>query len=217
LKNRLHVMDQEFELVRSDWLANATPHLAFSSPDQALDFLRNVNSSNPSNSEILREALFEASPIEYVNELGDSDIIFLLAAELMSGRWKIILPWTYRKQPPVVTSTSSPTPNQVEQAAKSSTPPQQEAKKEEEPGEEGISEEDAAAQAAVLEESAKDGTPVCSECCEMESDEEAKAEPAPAQEEPVDEVAAAQAATLDKAAEDGTPVCSECSDMEDGA
>ena len=69
-------MDQEFELVRSDWLANATPHLAFSSPDQALEFHRNVNSSNPGNSEILRAALLESSPVEYVNELGDSDIIF---------------------------------------------------------------------------------------------------------------------------------------------
>ncbi len=213
----MHVIDQEFELVRSDWLAEATPHLAFSSPDQALDFLRNVNSSNPGNSEVLREILSEASPVEYVNELGDSDIIFQLAAELMSGRWKIILPWTYSKQPPVVTSASSPTPNQVEQAAKSSPPPKEESKKEEKAEEESISEEDAAAQAAVLEESAKDGTPVCSECCQMESTEEAKAEPVPVKEEPEDEVAVAQAATLDKAAEDGTPVCSECSGMDDSA
>jgi hypothetical protein len=218
LKNRLHVIDQEFELVRSDRLADATPHLAFSSPDQVLDFLRNINSSNPSNSEILREILSEASPVEYVNELGDSDIIFQLAAELMSGRWKIILPWTYSKQPPVVASASSPTPNQVEQAAKSSPPPKEESKKEEETEEESISEEDAAAQAAVLEESAKDGTPICSECCQMESAEETKAESAPVKAEPVvDEVAVAQAATLDKAAEDGTPVCSECSGMDDSA
>ena len=108
MKNRLHIIDQEFELVRSDWLANATPHLAFSSPDQDLDFLRNVKSSNPSNSEILRAALSEASPVEYVNELGDSDIIFQLAAQLISGRWKIILPWTYSKQPLVAASASSP-------------------------------------------------------------------------------------------------------------
>ena len=218
MKNRLHVIDQEFELVRSDWLADATPHLAFSSPDQALDFLRNINSSNPSNFEILRAALSEASPAEYVNELGDSDIIFQLAAELTSGRWKIILPWTYSKQPPVVTSSSSPTPNQVEQAVKSSpsSPPKEEAKKEE-TQEESISEEVAAAQAEALEESAKDGSPVCTQCSQMEPAEEAKAESAPAKEELVDEDAAVQAATLDKAAEDGTPVCSECSDMEDDA
>jgi hypothetical protein len=74
---------------------------------------------------------------------------------------------------------------------------------------------DAAAQAAVLEESAKDGTPVCSECRQMESSAEAKAEPVPVKAEPVDEVAVAQAATLDKAAKDGTPVCSECSGMDD--
>ncbi len=128
MKNRLHVIDQEFELVRTDWLAESTPHLVFSSPDQALDFLRNVYSGNPSNSEILRAALSEVSPVEYVNALGDSHILFQLAAELTSGRWKIILPWSYPKQPPVVTSSSSPTPNQVEQAAKSSPPPKQEAK-----------------------------------------------------------------------------------------
>jgi hypothetical protein len=218
LKNRLHVIDQEFELVRSDWLADATPYLAFSSPDQALDFLRNINSSNPSNFEILRAALSEASPVEYVNELGDSDIIFQLAAELTSGRWKIILPWTYNKQPPVATSSSSPTPNQVEQAEKSSpSPAPKQEPTEEETEEESISEEEAAAQAEALEESAKEGSPVCSKCSQMEPAEEAKAESAPVKEEPVDEDAAVQAATLDKAAEDGAPVCSECSGMDDGA
>ncbi len=212
----MHVIDQEFELVRSDWLADAMPYLAFSSPDQALEFLRNVYSSNPSNSDIMREVLSDVSPIEYVNELGDSDILFHLAAELTSGRWKIILPWSYRKLPPVVTSSNSPTPNQVEQASKSSPPPAQESKKEESQ-EESMSEEEAAAQAEALEESAKDGTPVCSECSQMEPAAEPKKEAAPAVEEPEDEVAAAQAATLDKAAEDGTPVCSECSGMDDSA
>jgi hypothetical protein len=216
LKNRLHVIDQEFELVRSDWLSDTAPYLVFSSPDQALEFLRNVNASNPSNSEILRTILAEASPFEYINNLGDSDLLFQVAAELTSGRWKVILPWAYSRQPPVVTSSSSPTPNQVEKAAKGAPPPKQEAKKEEKK-EESISEEEAAAQATALEESAKDGKPVCTQCSNMEPAAEAKKEPEPAEEEPADEVAVAQAATLNKAAEDGTPVCSECAGMEDSA
>ncbi len=201
------------------------PHIEFGRPDRAADFLQRLGTT-PSNIAAMRSTLAEGSPHENVDSLSEHDVFSQLAALIVNGSVKIVVPPMPDKivGAPIKPFTVTPAQAEAEQVK---PPPKEEAKKEE--AKYDVDPVVAADQAATLEKAAEKGSPVCEKCEKAKKEQQKKlaaqkAKEQPAKEESKEElhpspakgyavqpdVAANQATTLEKASENGAPFCEKC-------
>jgi hypothetical protein len=161
LQKTIQSIAQEFQLVSGNRIcAPDVPFIEFTRADRAADFLENLGAI-ASNMEAMREALELESPYENAGEIRRSEVISKLAALIVNGSVKVVVPTMPDK---IVGAPMKPftlTPAQVE-AQQVKPPPKEETKKEETKYD--VDPVVAADQAATLEKAAEKGSPVCEKC-----------------------------------------------------
>lgn len=224
MKKTVQSIAQEFQLVSGPHDPNM-PYVNFGRPDRAADFLEKLGVT-PTNMEAMRETLSAGSPHENVDSISEREVFSQLAALIVNGSVRVIIPPMPDKIVGAPIKPFTVTPAQVE-AEQVKPPPKEEAKKEEDKYD--VDPEVAADQAATLEKASEKGSPVCEKCEKARQEQKKQQEAKKAQEQPAKEeskeelhpspakgyavqpdVAANQAATLEKASDNGAPFCEKC-------